>query len=209
MVMTSAQRTIEILGQVLRNAATAKKIDDKLEIATVVFDLGRRILSTFYNVSGERVEELIARFEMRFRERFPNAEDDEIEQHVQHHIFNLHWFLSFAVFKHVASAVGDQDLDETFDRLLQQDQSIPNRMYKLAITLDRPLQNLPVKDAESLHNELRTNDLGQLLVRSLVVDHLYLYRVSAQERQRICEKVNIPVPTGALDPHRKKLGSQQ
>ncbi len=61
--MVTAQRTIEILGQVLRNAATGRKVPAMLEITKQVFSLGRRQLNFLFSLGGEQLEKLIANLE--------------------------------------------------------------------------------------------------------------------------------------------------
>lgn len=200
----STVRTIEILGQVLRNGASVRKLDEKARIAEEVFSLSRRALGFVFANAAESLPPLISRLERVYRDRFPGKDDLKIAADVCEHIFNLAWFYTFAIVKHVAAAVGDENLDDTFERVLRASPSIVNQVFDLAIRLDRPQAKLPAKLAEAAFIQADRNALVQALIRSLVAEHLYLYKVREPEKQAICGALNIKLGKRSLDPKIKK-----
>lgn len=205
MRITSVLRTIEILGQILRNGATTRQLDEKVQITNEVFKLARRLMAILFRTAPNVMPALISRLEENYRARFPKADDQEIASEITEHVYNLFWFASFAIIKHVASAVGDEDLADTFKAVLKDDGSVPNRIFDLAIRLDRPSPRLPTKLAEDLNDSLGKNNFAKAILKSLIVEHLYLYNVQRQEQQAICDRLEISVHRAKmLNPGEKK-----
>jgi len=216
MEFVTALRTIEILGQVLRNEATARKVPEMLEITRQVFRLGRRVLGFLFAVATAQLEKLIGNLEEHYRQRMPKAKADDVVDEVSRHLFNLYTFAAFAVVKHVASAVSERNLKEVFRQLVDGDPNLANRIYKLAIDLETCGSRLPLRDAEDLNNELSgvarsknkraiNNNLAHTVVRALVVDYLHLNHVPREQVQTLCQKLNIELPPRATDPSIKRL----
>lgn len=205
MQVASALRSIEILGQVLRNGATVRKLDEKCDIARAVFQLAKRLLGFMYGAAPQSLPGLIDRLERQYRERFPEAEDHDVVDKVSEHIYNLYWFSTYAVMKHVASAVGDANLSATLQKVLRTDDTIADRLFEVAIQLDRPLSTLPFDGIEALESRSQRNHLARSVLRSLVAEHLFLYRVPEPQKQRLCDALDIKRTPRMFDPKEKKL----
>lgn len=205
MQVASALRSIEILGQVLRNGATVRKFDEKCDIARAVFQLAKRLLGFMYGAAPQSLPGLIERLERQYRERFPDAEDHDVADKVSEHIYNLYWFSTYAVMKHVASAVGDVNLYPTLQKVLRNDDTIADRLIEVAIQLDRPLATLPFESVDALDGRSQRNHLARSVLRSLVAEHLLLYRVPEPQKQRLCDALDIKRTPRMFDPKEKKL----
>jgi len=205
MQFASAVRTIEILGQVLRNESSVRKLDEKCKIAEEIFLLARRMLGFLFANVSESFPPLITRLEQLYRARFPEYNDQDIANEVSEHIFNLAWFSTFAVVKHVAATVGDENLEDTFRQVLGGSKSVANSIFDLAIRLDQPQSTLPITQTAAVNHETNKNHLAQAVLRSLVAEHLYLYKVREPEKQSICSILDITLSKRFLDPKEKKL----
>ncbi len=215
MEIVTATRTIEILGQVLRNAATGRKAGAMLEITKQVFNVGRRLLGYLFSIGGAQLETTIAGLEEHYRHRMPKANVEDLVGEVSTHLFNLYTFVAFAIVKHVALAVGDRNLREVFRQLVEADPNLANRIYKLGIDLETAPKP-PITDMESLNDELsgkskrkgvpRTyNNIAHTVVRALVVEYMYLNHVPREKQQEICQKMRIETPARAADHNTKRL----
>jgi len=229
MEIVTAMRAIEILGQVLRNEATARKVDTLMSITDEVFRLGRRLLGFVFASAQETLDQRIATLEGHYRERFPKAKDSDLKAEANRHLFNLYAMASFAVIKRVALAVGDRNLKEVFRKLIDRDTNLVNRLYGLAIQLELSPGQLPLREAEALNDSTEgrkdssakgkkakkpkgsspisrsINNLAQTVVRALIVDYLYLNYVPREQAQSICRKLGIDMPTSTVDPTLKRL----
>lgn len=219
MELITALRTIEILGQVLRNEATARKVPEMLEITEQVFRLGRRVLNYLFTANEDRLPQMVERFHEHYRNRMPEAEPDDVTTEAKRHVFNLYLFGAFAIVKHVSLAVGEPNLAEVFRQVMNKDGSLPNRIYKLAIDLETLGGKVSLREAEEMNDELSGkiksdgdkkvhNNLALTLVRALVVDYFFLNYVPHNQVQALCKKMNIALPPAAGDAGAKRLPKQ-
>jgi hypothetical protein len=95
-------------------------------------------------------------------------------------------------------------LKKTFVKVLKDDNCFPNRICDLSIKLDIA-KSLPVNEAENLYAETSGNFLVRSVVRALLANHLYFYRVSESDRQSICKRLEIELDEQALNPFNKKF----
>ncbi len=211
--IVTAMRAIEILGQVLRNEATARKVDALVDITDQVFRLGRRLLGFIFAIASERLDRTITVLEGHYRQRMPEAEPGELTGEASRHLFNMYAFATFAVVKHTALAVSEKNLAEVFRRLVEKDANLANRIYKVAIDLEGGGGQIPLQDLEALSDELSgraktqggggrrsRNNIARTLVCALAIDHLHLNYVPHSQVQQLCAKlqINLPVSTNNL-----------
>ena len=215
--IVTAFRAIEILGQVLRNEATARKVESLMEITDRVFRLGRRIIGYLLTTASDQMDALTSAFEKHYRDRMPKAKDNDVKDEANSHVFSMYTFAAFAVVKTVAVAVGDRNLREVFRRLVQADENLANRIYHMAINFELSSGQLPLKEAEALNDEIvgrakgkgrgrrKFNNFARTVVNALVIDYLYLNHVPQRQIQALCDKLDIDIPTSSADPAPKRL----
>lgn len=217
MEITATMRTIEILGQVLRNEATGRKIPEMVAIADEIFRVGRRLMGFLFTNVADNLKPLVGSLTSVYRSQMPEAPQGDVAKEVSRYVFNLNLFVAFAVVQHVATAVGEPNLEDVFAKIMEGDPSLPNELYKLAIDLEIAEEQLPTTEISELFNRLKQgkkvpnrdlpyrNYFAQTLVRHLVVDHLLLNHVPYQQRQTACKAIGIDEPGKTLDPTQKKL----
>jgi hypothetical protein len=224
MEIVTSIRAIEILGQVLRNEATARKVGELAKITDQVFRLGRRLLGFLFASAEDNIAKIVGTLKGHLKEhyesRMTKAEDDDLTNEANMRAFNMYLLSAFAVVKCVAVAVGDRHLKEVFRRLVTEDSNMANRIYALAIDLEITTGHPPIREAEELSDELlgiakkpgkkgghrRTyNNFAHTLLRALVVDYLYLNYVPRPQIQKLCEKLRIQLSSSSADPNMKRL----
>lgn len=220
MEIITALRAIEILGQVLRNEATARKLPEMIGIAEQVFRLGRRLLGFVFAQASDQLETMIKTMDEHCRQSMPKAKLEDIVEEVNRNVFNRYLLAAFAVVKLVSIAVGERNLKEVFRKLVDADPNLANRIYKLAIDLETTAGNLPPREIDDLNAELTGkkkargtakgaarvyNNLAHTLVRALVVDYLYLNHVPQKRHQALCNQLDIKRLNKATDPSFKRL----
>lgn len=217
--LVASRKTIQILGQVLRNEVGAIQGDDKLDIVKVIYHLSRRLLGGFLDVYKKAIPSLTSLLNALYKEdltqqckpdeRERRAKDiqKEADDETRAFLWNTAIITTFLIVKHVSESVGLELLNTTFKRLLAEDSAIPNRIIDLAILFDHP-RAIPKEKAIALDKEFRTRRFAQTLVRIIVVEHLYLYEVPMADKQAICAKLEIELPKRHFDPGTKLLGKK-
>ncbi len=216
MDIVTSLRTIEILGQVLRNEATARRVPEMLATTDHVFRLGRRLLGFIFTQAGEQLDSMIGMLGENYKQYNPNAKKEDIDSEVSRQLFNRYLFTAFSVIKFVSAAVGERNLREVFRQLVDKDPNLPNQFYKLSIDLEIDSSNVSINDLTTLNAQLtgktknlqgkrEYNNLAHTLLRALIYDHMYLNYVSHQRSQALCSLLGIRSSTRSQDINQKRL----
>jgi hypothetical protein len=214
--LESAFRTIDILGQILRNNSGRFEAAERERIAKCVIELAQRVLGSLLHLFSEHKEDVVKHYAPAFehvvrdnmlvRQRVVSDADlsTMIAKRIARYVFFLFAAAGWSLVRRVASALSHEMLANTFRRLEETADSCADRMFHIGIQWERPGVE-PVRSTEELHREVETNRYAETVLRAIVLEYLYLYDVKVQQKQRICNALGIKMPKGALDPGRKKL----
>jgi hypothetical protein len=215
--MRASRKTIQILGQVLRNEVGAIEAKVKLDLVAEIFRLARRIMGDAPGDLKNGLPRLLTivyefcrgRLEDGLKDYQKNERAAEIEERAKQasrqFAFGASMFFVFEIVRHVAESAGFDQLNKTFARVVEEDDSKATRIIDLAIDLGSQ-SGLPRAKAVALYRELDSQFFTQTLLRLLVRERLYLYDAHMQDKQAICADLEIDVPKKSFDPRQKKFG---
>lgn len=197
--MSLSLRVLGILGQVLRNYYGSLLADRKAELAAESYALVGRVLRSVVTVIGQDTASVVSEVASALQKG--GAQTQERAQALaSRFVFGLSSFVIFAVIKRTSELVGSDKLMPTHDGVSATVNSPLSRMIRLAINLDYPGTNssgapveLPFDRIEELYEELKNSICASWILKRLVIDYLYMFEVSYQERQRVCERLGISV----------------
>jgi hypothetical protein len=219
----AAIRTMNILGQVLRNGAASQTAEEKLAIMEEIVMLGRRILGRFYShlhCIGDMVaftQDIFYRVLGRMNNpeiTFDDTTPRDAGQIEKARLFsNRFWFElyamgTFGIVKRMGTAVGISALDPTTNRLLAKDRVVANRLVQIETKLKRRAPRIPVDEILALHADLKRegNNVARTVLEMMLFDRLYMYETHYQDAQKICTALNIKrIPSQAYDPAVKRF----
>jgi hypothetical protein len=198
-----AFKTVQILGQVLRNFPGSLKGGQKLELAKESYSLGLRSLKFMFDTI-EAHEENLVQFLVEFlRSSYPKWSDERLTNQVENFIFHLTEGLAFLVVKQVSDSVGLETLSPTFKELLEEDGMISYRFIDLSVRLDY-YRDFPKREVYQLHKDTRKDPFSAYLLRHLVWYHFYIYSTRYNLRQSVCAKLGIKLLPAAVHDQRVK-----
>jgi hypothetical protein len=205
--LNSAFKTVEIIGQILRNYAGSLKGDQKLELASDCFGLALRTLSFVYNY----IEKNLDGFIEFFLERLEPTDVEELSvdallTEAKRYVFLItHWW-AILIVRRLSNSAGSAELHKTYADLLAINPATSTRIVDLSIKLDH-FRAFPENEAFSLADEVRDNYFSLSVVQRLIGTHFYMNHVDTRIRDRICARLQIPISTEkVLDQRRKKYG---
>lgn len=203
--LNSAFKTVEIIGQILRNYAGSMKGDQKLELASDCFSLALRTLSFVYNFIEQNLDGFIEFFLDRLEPS--DVEDlsvDGLLTEAKRYVFLItHWW-AILVIKRLSYSAGSADLHKTYAELLEKNPATSTRIVDLAIKLDH-FRNFPAEEALTLAEQIKANYFSFSIVRLLIANYFYMTDVDERIRNSVCAKLQISIVTGkALDRRRKR-----
>jgi hypothetical protein len=183
--LTICIRTMEVLGQVLRNFPSSLRGGPKHAITKETYLLGLRALRVVVRISESDTETVRLFLSEIVRRNRPAMNDPEIAKTTDELMIRMNQRSTFGMLKKISHCVGLEMLRATYETVLQELKGNTSvRMVDLSIKCDHFLE-VPEKEIDSLRRELRPNLFAFSVLRDLVVDYLYLWPLPESKRQRI------------------------
>lgn len=208
-------KSIQILGQILRNGAGAIPGGMKQEIVSSVFLAARRLLGHLFERLPSEIPTWAAQLATRYRDEMPIRSEESSHQYEQEiatkvgrHIYQTAWYTTYSVIMHVADSCGLEILDNTFRKVVESDVNTPNQLFQMAIKLDRS-GKLPKEEAIAFYRQLSDQTFCRSILKGLVIRHLQMYKVKPELKQSIAQRMDIDIihDRSSLDQTRKRIGN--
>jgi len=188
-----AFKTLQVMGQILRNFPGALPGDLKLQIATESYLLGLRTLRAVFFLMEQNLEDLrtlIAEIISEVRQLNIERDQDKITDMTNQFLRSLVFGGSYGVIKRVSEAVGSEHLEETYNKVSTDPSPLAIALINTSIKLDH-FRGFPSAEVLDLEKETRKKPFAGWLLRRLVAEHFHLYPVSVKVRQSICSQLGI------------------
>ena len=189
--LNEAMKTLQIMGQVLRNFPGSLEGDIKVSIARESYLMGLRVLGFFCALIRPNLGDLQKVFREFLRDE--GLEDvEEIERVADFVLYNMVAAVAFGMIKKISHSLGSEYLAETFEEVA--DQRVPTSisLVNLSIKLDH-FKVFPVRDVIDVYKDTHKNLFTSSIVRGMVLQHLYLFPVAHGTRQQVCDRLEIKI----------------
>jgi predicted MPP superfamily phosphohydrolase len=201
--ITIAFKTLQILGQVLRNFTGSLEGPLKLDITKECYALGMRTLTAILSIAGSDIDAMRQYLGSLIAERSGITDKQELASKTNDAIVWLGTAAAFGSVKRISYAVGHSDLTNTYGRVLEQNGELSTQVIDAAIKLDH-FERVPDKELNKLEGRVQKNNFAHTVVRDLVADYLYLYSVDFPTMQKLGAKWNISVSAPKFLTNRSK-----
>jgi hypothetical protein len=165
--------------------------DLKLEIATECYLLGLRTLRALLRLVEDNVDDLRLYFSALIKERaaFLDEEyeitEEKLLKWTDEGVIWLTQGCAFAVIKKISYAVGHHSLGETYERILESHgKNLGIAMSDLCVKLDH-FYTVPEYEINIIRDRVVRNRFSYSVLRSIVIDHLYLRRIDVRVQQKL------------------------
>jgi len=189
--INKSMKTIEILGQVLRNFPGSTLGERKREIAEQCYHLALRTMRRLLDLLNQNVTKIV--------EDFTRALEDQkgLPYHAAHEkakygIYALAEMLSFGLIWKTADSVGLQKLGLTFDALVEGTPSVGISLIDLAVRLEH-FASFPESKVDKLIKRTKDVPFARGVLKRLVHRHFYLIKRPEDLRQSVCKRLEIKV----------------
>jgi len=192
-----AFKTVQILGQILRNFPTSLGKEAKLELADECYSVGLRALKALFEMIEEDLDAFKDQLGQFIADAYGIEDECEVSERVRKLLFIIPVSLAFAVVKLISYSVGSEELKETYKRVLARRSTTAIRLIDTSIKLDH-FRRIPANEIVDLHTELRKNPCSSTLLAVLVVENMFLYHWPYDKRQSTLAKLGIQVTNPRL-----------
>ncbi len=189
--LLSAAKTIDILGQLLRNFTGRLDGDTKRELLQETYNLTFRVINFFIETYQIKSEELINYIKAKLGDENEELTRKQIIPDLLSFVYSILQILTFNIFHRTAVAVSHPDLIRPYENLRK---SMPqtNAFYLLQsfvkLNAEKSLKTF-MGDEEFIQLKKKLFCMG--LIRLEVVNFCYMYPIDFPEKQSACSKYGI------------------
>jgi predicted MPP superfamily phosphohydrolase len=198
-----AVKTLQILGQILRNFTASLEGPLKLEMTKECYSLGLRTITAILSCCQNDIPALRRYFGSLISERTGITDPKKLASRTEEVIVWMGTASAAGMVKRVSYAAGHVDLTRTYRRVLESDERLSVRVIDAAIRLDH-FQHPPEDELDGLSRRVRKNGFGFTVIRELVGDYIYFYERNFPAIQRLGAQWGIAVTAPNLLGSRSK-----
>jgi GTPase SAR1 family protein len=182
-------KMVEILGQIVRSHFGSLRKPIKYDLVEEAYKIGLRSLNVFFIQLQEDCDRSVNTIMRHIKEK-KVVNDEDVEDFSRRVLFNLCELISYGFLKKISTSLGSERLFETFLQVLGNNQYPSVKLIDLCIKLEFE-NNLPYALISKLIKEFENNFLSQSILKKMVMNYVYMFPTTAQERQRICSILGI------------------
>jgi len=186
-----AFKTIEIIGQILKNYYGSLKGVKKLELGEEAYFIGLRCLNLFFSILENNKDYIVNEIKLFIKEK-NLVKEEKIEEVSKKLLFHFCYMISYALVKKVSNSIGSDKLTRTFKEILRNNDIVSVNLIDISIKLDF-IKGFPYNEIAKLRNRLQGNILPNTLLKRLVINYLYMFKTNYMDKQRICNVLDIPM----------------
>lgn len=199
-----AFKTIQILGQIIRNHAGSLKREIKLAITRSAIGLSLRVLSFMLVTAEKQQEDLIEFLADIVKSHNPIMTSDQLADGVKELFFHLMERFSYVTIKQVSDAFGDKRLALTFDEVVKESNNTSYDYVDLSIRIDS-YPGFPELETLNLFKKVHKDFFSAQVLRLMVWNYFYLYPAGYKVREAVCKRLGIKLLPYVIHDHRPKL----
>lgn len=200
-------KTIQILGQILKNFPGSMEGEEKKQIAEECYRLGLRIINAHVDLLHAArfglIDHLLNEMQADGSTEV-NISGLEVIRIAQQKWYGTLHFISYAIIKRLSYAVGVPELQPTYDRVLQAMRNPATELIHTSVRLDQAT-TIPRAELIRLSDRLEPNRPAMNLLRHLVVHRFHMFPAETAEKQALCARLDIDFQSVQVTNPRAKL----
>lgn len=189
--ISATYKTLDIIGQILKNYYGSIPKDQKTRLCQQGFELPLRALADFISLISQNRDLLVDDLKTILeRKKSRVATPSETEKHVKKFLFHISEGISFSFIQKTSRAIGSEKLKQTYKDVMKANQSNAMSLIDISIKVDS-FQTLPINEIKSLAERFKNNVISFSVLRDIVVNRLYMYKHDYRTTQALCSAVGI------------------
>jgi len=200
----AAFRTVQILGQILKNFPGSILAERKLRLTKECYNVGLRTLGSALAMFDKHQEGTLRFIVDSLKADNPEMSRDELAIVANRTVVGLAHLATYGMITRIAHAVGSPLLTETYKELKTENTSTAVGLIHAALQLEQS-HLFPQAEVTKFAKDLERRPWPLGLLRHLVVNHFHVFPVKFQTKQSVCSKLGIPYKTQQAPNPRIKL----
>lgn len=193
-------KTGEILGLILKGRYGSLDAELKKSIAKELFDGPLRATSLFLEIVNHSPDSIIESLVKNWQEKNKTASRYQLVELAKKFIFNAVGQYSLALLSRQGSIIGSPELSHVYRDIVEKSSSADDatnsgkyltyKLVEVAGKLSYPGE-IPFAEVERLAKEFKSNAFAFNLLQGLVAQHLYMFPIKFDNKQRLAKAVEI------------------
>jgi hypothetical protein len=190
LAMNAAFKTLQVLGQLLRNHAGSMERDEKRKVAEACVSIGLRTLGFLFDFIEQHGAELIAVRGAHLAREFPRKTAQDLAEELENYLPGLVSSITVGTFIKIANAVGSEELSPTLKSVLDSD---PTRKLIRLVTELEHFSDFPENAVMAFKREVvRPADvLAFSVLRRFIVRRFQLFPVRKELKESVRREFRI------------------
>lgn len=190
--ITCLFKTIEILGQVVKNQYAKIPRQSKQILIAELFTGPLRALRELYDYVGSNPDALLSELESALKKKGEIGDEDKRKQFARRIAAAFLQTLSFAFFAKAGQSVSADSLVEDIHEVVESNGTLSFRLIELFVRLDSP-KPLPRSMLLDLYTRTRDDLMPSRLLRLMVLNRLYMFRTTERDMQWLNAELNLDI----------------
>ena len=188
--LNAALKTLQILGQILKNFPGTLEGDKKLQIAETCQSLGLRALTDVLGLVKNHQEEVLSGYSEAIMRENAGITYEEALRKASETISGLCRSVAFGMIKRISYGIGSIDLEPTFDKLEVRTATTSSKLVRVSLKLDHS-GNFPDRNLVRLSESLPKHQTAFSVLQLLAYEHFCIFQVDPSKRSRVCQALKI------------------
>lgn len=187
--LTVLFKTVDILGQILKNQYSRIPRRRKTEVLDELFSGPLRALSDFFNFLQKYPDHLISEIEEVLKKR-GNVDEAERKKIAVKVVAAITQMVSAGLLFRISQSVSSDDLLEDIQEVVKKNGTLAYKLIEVGVLLDSP-RDMPRKQLTEVLEEAKTNSIASRITQLLVINRLYMFKTTIEDKQWLSSKVEI------------------
>lgn len=186
-----AFKTVEILGQIVRNFSGSLPAEHKIRLVEECYSLGLRSLTMFLDLIKNEATLIRTILKDSLEKRGKKYKtEEELNEVLNTYMFYLGQAIIHSFVKRISYAIGSNELEEVYRRVLVKHSNSTYKLLDIAVRIEHLLE-IPHKDIISFYKEIEHNVVMSTNLKIVVIEHFYLFPCDRNIRTKICDTLEI------------------
>ncbi|WP_157500004.1 hypothetical protein [Lysobacter sp. Root983] len=190
LALNGAFKTLQVLGQVLRNHSGSTVKEEKRAFAGSCVSLGLRVMGLLIDMVDRHGREMIQFRALQLRAEDGRLTDDDIAQALEQYLPSMVAVNAVGTLIRIGTAIGSEELSPTLDSVLQGDKT--RRLIRIITELEH-FSKFPEREIKEFkENMIGSQDvLPYAIMRRFLIRRFYLFPSRDELRMSICDSFGI------------------
>ncbi len=207
MKIAGAIKTVQVLGQVLRNFSGSLEGARKIELCKECMSLSFRVAGRLMGMIQTNGQEIIADVAKWIHKLHPESSRKQVAMGANAFVFGISERALFGIMKHLSQSVGLEELEPVYGRVLKDKSDLTYQIADVTIQMDH-FSEFPMVPAQRVYRTHSNNRFIAYLMRHIVWHHMYIMPVSYQLRQSLSSTFEISSSNKLIENRQRMVPSK-